>query len=244
MTLQSLQSLTPSPEFIFSPIIASNSTSNTSLYVSLSAHRTLSHTSTITTSSGTRTLTWSQSLSYANTQNFTAAGYNETLYQLTSGTSTFSPSSSSHATITNEYEYPISFYQSYIIPSDPTVTNSTLIATLDRSKIETSVPILPYLTSPSHFAVGEILQTRQNGSCIYFWNNTYYEFAGAIDPAKGTVGGTEQWFSFEGPVYGEGDNGREEYGRHVKALDGYEPVLILDETFAGLIDIPDTERAR
>lgn len=78
---------------------------------------------------------------------------------------------------------------------------------------------------------------RQNGSCIYFWNDTYYESAGAIDPAKGTIGATEQWYSFTGPVTGGGIEG---YGRHVKAVDGYEPTLVLDESYSEAIVVPAT----
>lgn len=94
------------------------------------------------------------------------------------------------------------------------------------------------MASPAIFIVPEILATRQNGSCIYFWNNTYYEFAGAIDPAKGTIGETEQWFSYSGPVTG---GEKEAYGRHVKAVDGYEPVLVSDETFERTIEVPATQ---
>jgi hypothetical protein len=124
------------------------------------------------------------------------------------------------------------------VPQDPTTTNSTLIAELDRSLISPTIPILSYLTLPSTYHIPETLATRQNGSCIYFWNNTYYEFAGAIDPAMGTSGATEQWFSSLGPVAG---GSVEAYGRHVKAVDGYEPILTLDETFGNTIVVPDTE---
>jgi hypothetical protein len=31
-----------------------------------------------------------------------------------------------------------------------------------------------------------------------------------------------------------------EYGRHVKAIDGYEPILVLDETFNTTIMVPGT----
>lgn len=171
----------------------------------------------------------------------TALGYNETLYQLTSGTSSFSPVSSHASTekglITNTYNYPISFSQQYIVPSNPTLVNSTLIALLDRSKLTSTTPILSYLTKPSIFATPSLLATRQNGNCTYFWNNTYYEFAGAIDPALGTIGETEQWFGFEGPL----ESGEKEaYGRHVKAVDGYVPVLVEDEVFEHTIRVPET----
>ncbi|KUJ19080.1 uncharacterized protein LY89DRAFT_581373 [Mollisia scopiformis] len=237
-----IQSSTAAPSFDFAPTIGTASGLNTSLLVSLSAHRTISHSSTITTSHGPRTLTWSQSLSYINKQNFTALGYNATLYQLTSGTSSYSPLLSHPSTetdlITNSYSYPISFTQQYIVPIDPTVVNSTLIADLDRSKLTSRIPILSYLTKPSVFSAPEVLSTRQNGSCIYFWNNTYYDFAGAIDPAMGTLGATEQWFSFSGPVE---SGGMESYGRHVRAIDGYVPVLTEDETFDHTIEVPETQ---
>lgn len=237
-----MQSSIPAPSFDFTPSITTASGFNTSLLVSLSAHRTLSHTSTITTSKGSRTLTWSQSLSYINKQNFTALGYNETLFQLTSGTSSFSPlishASAETDNITNAYNYPISFTQQYVVPADATLVNSTLIAELDRSKLTSEIPILSYLSKPSTFSTPAVLATRQNGSCTYYWNNTYYEFAGAIDPAMGTIGETEQWFSFEGTLE---SGGKEEYGRHVKAIDGYVPVLIEDEVFAHTIEVPETK---
>ncbi|CZR61613.1 uncharacterized protein PAC_11510 [Phialocephala subalpina] len=236
-----LQSTIAAPSFDFIPTITTSSGLNTSLLVSLSAHRTLSHTSTITTSKGSRTLTWSQTLSYINKQNFTALGYNETLYQLTSGTSSYSPLISQASTetdiIRNTYNYPISFTQQYVVPVDATLMNSTLIAELDRSKLTSEIPILSYLTKPSIFTTPAVLATRQNGSCTYGWNNTYYEFAGAIDPAIGTIGATEQWFSFERPL----ESGGNEYGRHVKAVDGYVPVLTLDEVFGHTIEVPETK---
>lgn len=220
---------------------------NASLLTHLSAQRTLSHSSNITTSSGTRCLTWSQDLTYTNIQNNTASGKNETLWQSTNGSTTFSPKSSlgeSNTTTTSSFHYPISFFQAYNISSNPTMSNSTLVALLDRSKTTHGGTILSELTYPSPAAgptAGTpLLQTRQNGSSFYLWNNTYYEDAGAIDPARGTTGATDQWFSWagfsgsaEGPEYGE-------YGRFVSAADGYEPVMEVYEVWSSLIDVPDT----
>ncbi|KAH9211409.1 peptide N-acetyl-beta-D-glucosaminyl asparaginase amidase A-domain-containing protein [Leptodontidium sp. 2 PMI_412] len=236
-TGSAIQSSTPAPKFDFTPIVTISSGLNSTLWVKLTAERTLSHTSTITTSSGSQTLTWSQSLGYVNIQNFTAKGYNETLYQLASGASTFSSLDDDKSEIKNSFSYPLSFAQDYVIPVDPTSINSTLVAELDRSKLSYSISILSHLTSPTIFQSPALLATRQNGSCVYFWNNTYYQFAGAIDPADGTIGATEQWFSFMGPLTsGELDA----CGRHVKAVDGYEPVLVLDETFEKEIEVPET----
>lgn len=83
------------------------------------------------------------------------------------------------------------------------MANSTLVAILDRSKITRGDTVLSQLTYPIQVtavtaAETPLLQTRQNGSSFYLWNNTYYEDAGAIDPAVGTTGGTDQWFSWAG----------------------------------------------
>jgi len=234
---QVIESSTLLPSFHLTPYITNSSGTNTSLYLELTADRTISHTSTITTSSGPRIVTWTQSLTYINTQNYTAEGYNDTLYQSTSGTSTFSPTSQFGAPITNTFSYPISAFIANNPSLNATTTNSSIYATLDRSKLTTTIPILSYLTSPSTYHTPAILDTRQNGSCIYFWNDTYYEGAGAIDPAQGTIGATEQWYSFSGPLPA---GGTEAYGRHVKAVDGYEPVLVLDESFEEAIWVPAT----
>ena len=47
------------------------------------------------------------------------------------------------------------------------------------------------------------------------------------------MGSTEQWFSLKG-------NRDESYGRHVKAIDGFEPRLVVDEVFGRLIHVPPT----
>lgn len=216
--------------------------SNSSLLVELSAQRTLSYSNTITTSSGTRNLTWSQNLSYTNIQNFTAAGRNETLFQSTNGSTTFSPSPAyaTNQTVSASFEYPISFAQDYIVPADPTAANSTLIAILDRSKITRGDTVLSHLTYPDLTTEDPVLQTRQNGSCFYLWNDTYYQSAGAIDPALGTIGATDQWFSWAGFVATALGRQFNEYGRYVSAVDGYEPVLEVDTVSDALIDVPNT----
>ncbi|ROV93996.1 hypothetical protein VSDG_06263 [Cytospora chrysosperma] len=242
-----LQVSRPEPTFdLFSATTTYSNGSNSSLLVELSVQRALTFSNTITTSTGTRLLKWGQDLSYNNIQNFTAAGYNETLWQSTNGSTTFS-SATSDGTITASYEYPISFAQDYILSADPTAANSSLTATLDRSKITRGDTVLSQLTYASPSAATNLtmdtptLNTRQNGSCFYLWNNTYYEFAGAIDPAVGTFGETDQWFSWAGYVEAAGGRDFEEYGRYVSAVDGYEPVLVADEQVDQLIYVPPTK---
>ncbi|KAL3422344.1 peptide-n4-(n-acetyl-beta-glucosaminyl)asparagine amidase a [Phlyctema vagabunda] len=236
-----LISSSPLPSFEFIPEItkAPNDTVNSTLWISLAGSRSLSHSSSITTSSGTRTLTWAQELSYSNIQNFTALGRNETLSQTTSGTSTFSSVDADSTAITNTFAYPITFFQGYIVSPDAAAVNSTLDATIDHSVLSSSMPLLAYLTTPASFAAPRVLETRQNGSCVYYWNNTYYEFAGAIDPAMGSLGATEQWYSFSS---GAGSDGGKPvaYGRYVLAVDGYEPDVVEDRVYDTTIDVPDT----
>ncbi|TVY30809.1 Peptide-N4-(N-acetyl-beta-glucosaminyl)asparagine amidase A [Lachnellula hyalina] len=228
-----IESSSAEPSFQLTPNIISTSNANTSLELHLSAQRVLSHTSTITTSSGPHTLSWSQSLSYSSINSYTANGSNKTISALTTGTSSFSPSSKYSPPIKSTLSYPITFRTSSTTPVDATTANSTIVASLDRSLLSNSVPILSYLTAPAIFEIPHVLATRQIGSSVYYWNDTYYEFAGAIDPAMGTSGSTEQWYSAVSKVG--------VYGRHVKAVDGYEPVLVVDEEFPTTLAVPDTE---
>ncbi|TVY38788.1 Peptide-N4-(N-acetyl-beta-glucosaminyl)asparagine amidase A [Lachnellula occidentalis] len=205
----SIQTSSAEPSFQLTPNIISTSYANTSLELHLSAQRFLSHTSTITTSSGPHDI----------------RSYNGHLIIFTIVQLLFP---------NQEYfSYPITFRTSSTTPVDATNANSTIVASLDRSLLSSSVPIVSYLTAPSIFEIPQVLGTRQTGSSVYYWNDTYYEFAGAIDPAKGTSGSTEQWYSAVSRVGG--------YGRHVKAVDGYEPVLVVDEEFPTTIAVPDTE---
>lgn len=246
----------------------------------------MSWSANITTSKGTSNVTWTQSVSYENHQNFTAAGNNETLWQTTTGSALsqvveLSSSSSPPAAANNgsgtdvddttdtaalQFECPLSFFQAYAIPPDKaaaTTENSTLYAVLDRSKHETGRTVLTHLVYPRHHphwgdprsssgsntttttVAAPFLSTRQNGSCFYVWNNTYYQDAGAIDPADGTRGATAQWFTWAGDVLSDDDDdgaqGRvvqDYYSRFASAVDGYEPVLTADQTSDQLVAVP------
>ncbi|CAG8954088.1 hypothetical protein HYFRA_00009192 [Hymenoscyphus fraxineus] len=209
----------PPPDFHSSSQITPDLGLNASLWSELTGTRSLSHTSSITTSTGTRQLTFSQDLSYGNLQNYSASSFNKTVWSQSKGTTSFT-SFLNDTLIENSFAYPISFTADLINPEDFQTTNSTLVAWLERSAQSTTVPILSYLTNQASAQVPWVVTTRQKGKGTYFWNNTYYEFAGAIDPAIGTNGTTEQWYSSKGFLG--------EYGRHVQAVDGYEPVLIVD----------------
>lgn len=211
---------------------------NSSLQISLSASRALVYWDLITTSKGTRNLTWSQNNTYQNTQNITNNGRNETLFQGLWPAATSSPAVdqwsdalSENATVALLADYRLSFFQSYVPSPNSTATNSTLYAVLDMGKKWSGQKTLSHLTYPTsddadmdtdHYPT---LEMRQNGSCFYIWNNTYYEQAGAIDPAQGSLGATEEWYS--GETFLSASEGRtfKQFGRYASAVDGFEPVL-------------------
>lgn len=202
----------------------------------------------ITTSKGSRNLTWQQDLSYYNIQNITALGQNETLFQGVWPTTVSSPyyhHPQDEATSTFSKEHLLSFYQAYGISPDYTAVNSTLYALLDSSQSGLGQRALMDLLYPTTTITttttnntnnnttggddGNALPsfaTRQNGTSFYLWNNTYYEDAGAIDPARGSTGATEQWF--RAAALRPASTAPRAYGRHARAVDGYEPVLVED----------------
>lgn len=229
----------PSALIDYSLQTTSNGT-NSSLLVQVSIDRAVSWSANVSTSKGTHNLTWTQSITYENYQNYTATGSNETLWQSTTGTALSQVDGTTAAEL--QFHYPISFFQAYVIPTDATAANSTLYAVLDRSKHETGRTTLTHLVYPGTTSTNALLlSTRQNGSCFYLWNNTYYEDAGAIDPAEGTIGATSQWFTWEGDVDGGQGRVAQNYSRFASAIDGYEPVLTVGEVSEDLISVPATE---
>lgn len=226
---------------------------NSSLYVGVAIDRAVSWSANVTTSKGTSNVTWTQAISYENHQNFTAAGSNETLYQSTTGRAVSQVTSTTTGvtdTAELEFDYPLSFYQAYVIARGEAIaaTNSTLYAVLDRGKHETGRSISAHLlyddspeSAPSPSSPEFLLSTRQNGTCFYIWNNTYYANAGAIDPAEGTYGATAQWFTWAGVVPRPGGLAAKNYSRFARAIDGYEPVLVMDEVLNERIAVPRTE---
>ncbi|ORY63943.1 peptide N-acetyl-beta-D-glucosaminyl asparaginase amidase A-domain-containing protein [Pseudomassariella vexata] len=230
-TAENLISTTPLPTFDLTDNTITSGVVNTSISLILNAKRHLSHSALVTTSSGTQLLTWSQELFYFNSQYWTDVtqySSNGTLDQRTNGIETFSPLGPG-ASITNTFRYFISTVQNVSYPVNHDLSNSSLYGSIDHSISCGSTPILSYLTYPSVFAsFNQRLATRQVGWAVEYWNNTYYQEAGAIDPAESSDGETEQWYTYSGPI-SDGSSDETHYSRHVKALDGYEPVLLVDD---------------
>lgn len=232
--------------------------SNSSLYVELKANRSLTHLNTITTSKGSRLLSWFQEAGFADGQNITALGRNETLALEILSSSTFSPtvaiSQNNSQGINFNGVNLLSFYQAYAPSPDETVVNSTILGIIDQGEASNGQRALDSLVYPAKDNTADTslvagswsgfeydYATRQNGSCFYIWNNTYYEDAGPIDPADGTLGATEQWFEDQGYVTSPTGAVVLDYARHAFALDGYEPQLEVDETDSGKLNIPQPE---
>lgn len=248
---------TPSFELSFDTTIFSNG-SNSSLYVELKANRSLTHLNTITTSKGSRLLSWKQEGGFADGQNITALGRNETLALEILSSTTFSPASTLSQNSSEGIDFNgvnlLSFYQAYAPSADETVINSTILGIIDQGEASNGLRALDSLVYPAEDNTAGASSiagswggfeydyaTRQNGSCFYIWNNTYYEDAGPIDPADGTLGATEQWFDNQGYVTSSTGAVVLEYARHAFALDGYEPQLEVDEIGSGRLNVPEPE---
>lgn len=173
---------------------------NTSLELQLTAHRSLSMTSTIVTSSGPRAASWTQGLSYSNINILSANGSNQTVRQVTQGTI------ASTGTQALTFRWPLTVISSFDV--DPEHGNFTIYAQIDRAVEETTSS---YGRSTVFGHGPGKLYTHQNGSAI-FVSGGY---------AKGA---TKQEMVFVGvPKNGEGVGS---YRRLVKAEGG---VVVSDE---------------
>lgn len=244
----------------------SNST-NSSVWVSLSVSEKLTHRNSIRTSKGIRVLEWQQEHRFTNAQNITARGRNETLFMQQYLYTQSSPAAT-NATDDPDYEEDaddsdcpdpdlstavstISFFQASAPSPNETIVNSTLYAVIDHGTTDEGDNALAKLVYPLDPSDDRTLaesrhesRTRQNGSCFYIWNNTYYENAGPIDPAEGTTGATEQWLGDEREVPTLSGMSQTRYGRHVRAEDGYKPRLEEDELDGNLSELDSIPEVR
>lgn len=196
--------VTPDPQLQVSSEIykAANGTNNTLIY-NVQAQRSLFFSSTINLSNGSSRATWSQSLTYSNTGNFTDNANVETNTQSTTG---YDVSSSGYA---RKFSYPLYAYSTAAQVAD----NLTLFAIVSRGKDMQTLgqPVFP--TGLESFAgaafvhgmygsfEGASLSTTQNGTATYMANetaSTSYSF-----------GTTEQDMTFAGV---RATSGRTQYG--------------------------------
>lgn len=165
----------PQPSFQVSSHIyqTSNGTNETLIY-HVNAQRSLSFHSTINLSNGRQAASWSQSLTYSNTGNYTDMGNVETNTQQTNG---YDISSSGYA---RRYDYPLFAYSTAEMNAD----NLTLTAVVRRGKNVQIIGQSVFPTGLESFSdvdsvhehydrfQGASLSTTQNGSATYVANET------------------------------------------------------------------------
>lgn len=204
--------------------VSSNGTAtNESLWVSLSAHRTVSISSTITTTNGTRDVSWTQDLYYSNVQNMTNPAFNQSLTMTSSGTYGGSFSGGSQSS----YSYPLNLYSAYVI-AETAGELSSVFCMIDRSLLANMTSALPTLTGT--LLGPERLATRQNVTSFYAWNETIVEGVEALDTCDG-----ETWYSFSAVPGGEA--GVPAYSRYLREADD---VLVDDVVRLDTISVPAT----
>lgn len=221
-------------DFLLRPTLTKleNGTNSSLVADILVTNRGLNHTSTITTSKGPRRLYWQQNLLYHNEHKVEASGHNDTLHLDTRPQQSSSPAwepSSSGVDWCFDNRNVLDFVQAYMPPSDYTILNSTLYARIANDRYDYGRAALHRLIypDPDHDCNStEVVWNQQQGFCFFAWNDTYYEDAGAIDPAIGSFGQTNQTYTRkqfflptpEGRVY-------KDYEVWAAARDGYEPAL-------------------
>lgn len=157
-------------------------TTNESLWVSLSAHRSLSVSSTVTEGNQSKPVSWTQELAFSNVMNYTKGGWDMVLAMNSSGSST-----TSFADESTSYSYPMNLYYSYDI-AETDAELSSVYSLIDRSLLRKGPDALPYL---SGVALGSSsVQTRQNVTSNYYWNETIVGGIESLDTCHG-----QTWFS-------------------------------------------------
>ncbi|KAI3393296.1 hypothetical protein diail_4478 [Diaporthe ilicicola] len=197
---------------------------NESLWVSLSARRTVSISSTIATGNETRAVSWTQDLHYSNVQNMTNPAYNQSLTMASSGTYEGSLSGGSQSS----YSYPLNLYSAYVI-SESAAELSSVFCMIDRGLLANATSALGTLTGK---VLGpERLATRQNVTSFYAWNETIVEGIEALDTCDG-----ETWYSYSGEPGSEA--GVPAYSRYLREADD---ALVADVVGFSTIGVPATQ---
>ncbi|CAN8104724.1 unnamed protein product [Discula destructiva] len=207
-----------------SKVATNGSVANESLWVYLSAQRSISISSTINTANGTKTVTWTQDLDFSNGQNVTNESYDSLLRMNSSGRY----SSSLSAGQVSEYSYPLNLYSSYHL-AETDAELSSVFSVIDRSLVTTGISALPFASGT---ALGvEHVATRQNVTSNYYWNATIVGGINELDTCDG-----ETWFSSVGSPGSE--FGVLGYSRYLKEKDDE---TIVDAEVWSLMAVPPTQ---
>lgn len=232
-------STTPAPVFVYLPrlgtgaVVGSNDSlmapANASLWVSLSARRTLSVSSTRTEGNQSKPVRWTQDLAFSSVMNYTNGGWNMTLAMNSSGRSTASFAQDFGST---SYSYPLNLYYSYdLAETDAQLSElSSVYSRIDRSLLRTGTDALAYLTGLARGASS--VQTRQDVTSNYYWNET---IVGGIESLGTSEGQT--WFSSSSDEPGSA-SGVATYSRYLQEEDD---TLLADEEAWASMPVPATQ---
>lgn len=222
----SVMSNITAPVFEYLPKLTTSvdGSTNESLWVSLTAHRTLSISSSLTTPNGTKEVSWTQDLSFSNILNVSNGALNSSLAMESYGTFAGSPSGSEPS----RYSYPLNLYSSYYLAENDDELSS-VFAVIDRSLLTSSVPALSYLTGMTLGTA--VVATRQNVTSNYYWNATIVGGIEDLDTCDG-----ETWFSSSqtpGSEFGVAN-----YSRYLREKDDS---VAADEEGWVTISVPSTQ---
>lgn len=219
-----ITSAVSAPIFEYVPQLSTTSSSNgsvtnESLWVSLSARRSILISSTIIAENGTENVvSWKQDLYFSNVQNMTNPACNQSLSMVSSGN--YSGSfSDGHV---SSYYYPLNLYSAYVIAETDNELSS-VFCMIDRSLLSNETLALSTLTGTSRGS--ESVARRQNVTSFYAWNETIVEGIEDLDTCDG-----ETWFS--------SDDGASGYSRYMRIKDD---TMAFDEEAWAPIAIPATE---
>ncbi|KUI72512.1 Peptide-N4-(N-acetyl-beta-glucosaminyl)asparagine amidase A [Cytospora mali] len=209
-----------------STTVSSNgSVTNESLWVSLSARRDISISSTIFASNGTESVvSWNQELYFSNIQNMTNPAYNQSLAMVSSGSYSGSFSEGSVST----YSYPLNLYSAYVIAETDNELSS-VFCMIDRSLLLNETSALSTFTGT--LLGNENLATRQNATSFYAWNETIVEGLEGLDTCEG-----ETWLSYSGTSGNK--EGVADFSRHMREKDD---TMAFNEDAWATIAVPTTE---
>ncbi|KAJ4388044.1 hypothetical protein N0V93_008649 [Gnomoniopsis smithogilvyi] len=203
--------------------LTNGSVTNESLWVYLTAQRSISITSSVSTANGSEAVSWIQDLDFFSIQNVTNESLDSDLAMNSSG----QYSSSVSGAQVSEYSYPLYLYSSYYLAATDAELSSVFSA-IDRSLLTTGISTLPFASGMS-LGTDEVA-TRQNVTSNYYWNATIVGGIEQLDTCNG-----ETWYSSSGfPGNGVGVP---EYSRYLREEDDE---MVADITAYAALPVPST----
>jgi len=247
----------PAIELSFSSSVTQDSSGqNNTLTYSTQVQRSISITSLITTAKGTFPASWTQRLSYTNTNHLTSFGLVQLTQQTTTGTDIGTGASKDGSSaFTHTYSYPLTVNSSFAISADGSSLSLSGSLTHGKSLATFGNPVFPSglqnfnttaSSNPTIFSVPGS-PPSQSGTLPpdLLPSPNYPAFQGTILNTMQTgsasyfsgpnnsysFGTTEQYFTFAGLGEAGGSGDVELYSRHVKAVN--TSIVLDDQTLLG-----------